>query len=305
MIPPFKKFLRDRTLEDMGLPPDFGDLGIPFHVQQGGHSAPNQDDLAATAVPFEVSQGGHSIPKKDVKESIEYHETNDGFGLLQKMGNINPHLAENTDDVQHMMEEHYSAHENPHFSAMQAYTSDSSDLNTHLFDHYIKHPRFGHHGGDRVFGDRVGEMDRALSHKPLHVPLTVMSGLKKNPGLLLRGSTKNRLFHPAYMSTTIHPPISGTFASPLRPGTNDETTTRQDHDRHFLKVDLEPGQHGFFSGRRSFFDNEYEFTLPRGSVFHVHRHEVHHVNSPSMAARSTVHIWHATVLNPTRKLVSP
>lgn len=313
----FKKFIKKITTNT--------DLGAPFQVSQGEHSKKIRRKLSL-GTPFRVSQGEHSRTKDDkLKENVETKPLHPPFEFFQSMGNPNPvdgpkpnmftkvmdHIKSNTSNVyedvrpfektQADLHNHYSIVENPHFRHIRTYTRDSSGINSHLFDHHAKHNDPSYPVSSE-YVHQIQGMDSALSHKGLHRSLKVFSGLKKNPGLIM-GDNK-RMYHPSYMSTTIKPDITLSFAERLSPNTNDSRQDiRSPFDQHFLVAHLTPGQHGFYVGSHSEFDHEHEFIMPRRTIFHVHDHEVHDAEHPfKRDAACKLHFWHASVINPDGKI---
>lgn len=270
------------------------DLGVPFQGGIRGDTSKETKKKSFLGTPF---QGGIRADKKDVKEDIHPKGEKDVYKFLRDMPNINPHIAEDVDGVQEALHKHHTT-EHLGFEHIKDYTIDSSPLNTHLFEH---HAKYGdpYHPVLPEFHHLVHGMDQALSHKPLHVPLKVMSGLKKNPGLTM--GPEQRLYHPAYLSTTIKPEVAQSFAERLVPGKNEPGSIHQHSDQHFLLAHLEAGQHGFYVGHNSSYDHEHEFIMPRRTIFQVKDHDVHpcrHPWNPESPVTHFVHIWHAIVHNP-------
>lgn len=269
--------------------------GAVIHVEQGEHSQ-KETPKGNWPPAIHVSQGEHSLGDKKIKEDTTIKMSPHSF--LRGMEGMN---GEHPSDISSKLEQHYDHKSNPFFPAVYRYTQSSKGLNVHLFDHHKEHNNPHHPIDHPEFGTHVAELDKALGLQQLNRPLVVMSGLKKNPGLIMGGD--KRLYHPAYLSTSIRPSVAGTFAVPLVPGTHDEAPYEQNHDMHILMAHLDSGQHGFYVGSRSKYRHEHEFLMPRRTMFRVHDHDVHHFfNSYGDPVKTNLHIWHATPINPDGKI---
>jgi len=113
--------------------------------------------------------------------------------------------------------------------------------------------------------NNTAKLDRALGK--FKIPsggLTTFSGLQSNPLQAAKKHPENKLFLPAYTSTSISPLISGNFAKSIR--SSDDTEVK-----HILKFKFPEGMKaGSYIGHMSMHPDEYEFLTRRGMSVHLH-----------------------------------
>lgn len=283
----FKEFIQKMLMKT--------ELGTPFQVSQGEHSKPKP--RLNLGSPFRVSQGEHSKPIKPLKEEEKVKLPTKGDIIDHVAEHLNPHIGQTPDEVEKHLHDHYDVKSNPDWEHIRKYTAQSEPYNTYLFRHHAEHNDPYHPLSQHK--DMIEGMDRALSRHQLHIPLKVISGLKKNPGLQM-GENK-RLYHPGFLSTSINPRIANNFSVKLKKNSNDPGNYNTPGEDHHLVIHLQPGQHGAYVGKHSEFDSEKELIMPRRSIFQIQDHEVHPIQNLYTGEPNHLHYWHATVVNPDGK----
>jgi len=109
------------------------------------------------------------------------------------------------------------------------------------------------------------KLDRALSKfKTPSGGLTTFSGLQSDPLEAAKKHPENKLFLPAYTSTSISPVVSGDFARSIK-------TPQGTEVKHILKFKFPEGMKaGSYIGHMSMHPEEYEFLTRRGMSVHLH-----------------------------------
>jgi hypothetical protein len=135
-------------------------------------------------------------------------------------------------------------------------------------------------------------LDRALGK--FKVPsggLTTFSGLRSDPSESAKKHPENKLFLPAYTSTTINPQISHSFA---RRKTQDDTEVK-----HIMKFKFpEEMNAGAYVGHFAHHPREYEFLTRRGMSVHLDPEpEVIPYKPESLAGKGLAKIWTAHPLS--------
>lgn len=208
------------------------------------------------------------------------------------------------DLVKHYRLDPYDDAQSIHRKHIERYTSGSSDLNNELYQSHIQGkpaPRIidAHNNGSMMHPDEdpyhrhdVHGLDRALHHFSLPSDLHVASGVKWDPGKLMNEHGTNKLFLPAYTSTSTRMQtatgFAGTFSrddgpSQVPKAWNDEVT------RHVILMHIKKGHPGAYVDHMSSFSGEKEFLLPRRSTIHLNPNpDVH-----TFANGHEWKIWHA------------
>jgi len=275
--------------------------GTPVLVQQGGHSLPKPYTPNVSGKPFFdsslgtpvlVQQGGHSFTKtpikKPIKESRRSDEVQAQNGSIDPYhplvhpywddaadtltASTNPHLQTFSkrispiEQVHTALSDQYDDALNQHrfFSNLYHYTEDSEGLNKLLFQNHLK----GEKPSSIVSGHNVNALDSILADGRLQHPLTTFSGVKWHPGIQAAKHPSNRLFLPAYTSSSISPAQASRFTMNFQkdkeePYRFDDSTNLYGPDRHLIRFNLQAGQQGQYLGDNSEFPNEKEFLLPR------------------------------------------
>lgn len=218
--------------------------------------------------------------------------------VMELHNDLMKHYEFNNDDEQHVK----------HMIHIGRYTGDSSQLNRALYEEHNKgnsapriidsygNPSSMHPSEDPYHRYDVHSMDRALHHYTTPHDLHVASGLKFDPGQLMREHGTNKLFLPAYTSTSTTVRTASGFASSFHRN-HEHGDQASDYNggysgvthRHILLMHLKKGHPGAYVSHISNHDDEREFILPRRSTVHVNPiAEVHRFSNGK-----EFHIWHA------------
>lgn len=215
------------------------------------------------------------------KPGTEYH-TQSGWADI----NDNHHLGDDHQDVHEKLHERYPFDHIRHKHEVHEYTSVSRPLNKHLLASYL----IGEHPGNQVYRTHVPSLDKAVNHHELKHDLHVYSGVGFHPGEKAAKDPDNKLFLPAYTSTSIHKGTAVTFADAQEGHTHPYIHRPA---KHILHIHLKKGQKGLYVGDHSTHDHEYEFLLPRNTTLRVHP-------KPSVVENTyggeQIHVWHAHVV---------
>ena len=229
---------------------------------------------------------------------------------VASLNNANDHIAPGgSDEVHNTLSDHYS--DNPHDEHLDYYTHESYPINMALYSHHNE-------GGDPkklpdedindISHDDIKGLDKALKVNKTPKPMTVFSGVGFNPGQMAAKHPQNRLYMPAYTSTSIGSHEASWFSKPLAKNSEQDSydpakdKNKEGADHHMLRINLPKGHPGSYIGDLSNHPDEKEFLLPRQQTMQVNpKPEVHEFEHNGVTHR--MHIWDATPV--TTKLPKP
>lgn len=187
----------------------------------------------------------------------------------------NSHLGRNVDEVENALTKHYEYPDED--KIIDDYTSDSSRLNNYNMDRHKT----------RYFEDQRTvsleheiqnkNLDRMLHSRRTPTYLDVFHGAAFNPGEEASKHPENRLFMPAYTSTSISKKVAKGFGNP-----------QDDGYKHLIQFHLSPGNPGGYIGHHSNFPDEREFLLPKDVSWRIH-----HTPDEHEEDGNKIKVWHA------------
>jgi hypothetical protein len=236
------------------------------------HAVPHEDDLHEALEhhpsyfrsPEERSARWYDVLKvKDTQATKRYREIHRGLKAYQ----------ENQTELHHdKMMAHLPRFEDVdrnHYHAINSYTSGSNDMNSRLIHNYnraVQKGGYDDNSHEDHYEKKAVRLTRAINAlaKPLDHEAHVYSGLRNfNPTKHFEHG--NGIIHmPAFVSTTISPPITRTF----------EETHEDDNSKHIIHFKLPKGyKNGVYIHPYSDYSEEHEFLLDRGQNWKlVHKH---------------------------------
>lgn len=246
--------------------------------------------------------GAHSIPihdnvKKDIIRRNKLEEASSEFyNWLDK--NDNQHLGDDVHDVHLKLSDDMPHDDIPEEikGKIHDYTINSSDLNRYLLKRHS--PEMFNDGHEVPFDGyhhrSIKALDKALEeHRTLPTELNVYHGASFDPGEAASRHPENRLFIPAFTSTSIQKQIAHSFSPKDKKGKD---------VKHIIHFHLNPGQKGLYLGDNSHHQNEKEYLLPRHISAKIHP-------EPDVIGRdddsNEVHVWHAYDIQHHQKAIKP
>jgi hypothetical protein len=274
-----------------------------YYPSHGSHS--NEEKKKKVPVAnYYPSHGSHSI--KEEKKEISHDE------LISHNPNSKIHpdvdgVHEKLNPSKSTWNESLKPHER---EAVRLYTKGSHSTNKELIDISQNKPsNFQRKSYDdkwtkewkikakTKYGKIVPGLDSLLNRSKVPRNLTVFHGINAassrnfNPGELASQHPERHINIPSYISTSISPSLSASFAHPeeYRGFDKKPTTT------HMLRINLKRGQKGYrYAGDRSEEPEEREGILKRNSVLKIAEHPivVHH---PETGGK--IHVWDAHLVD--------
>lgn len=223
------------------------------------------------------------------------------FDNEKEFTNLNSHIGETPEKVSSVLNDHYNLRNHPQRDQILSYTNHSRDFNSEL---YQKHARGESPKFPRFFGNdtakKVNALDKSLNSGKTPAKMTVFSGVKFHPGIAASKHPENKLFLPAFTSTSVDPKRAVGFASGFQ---RDSDTPRTDWvpndepeaaDKHVIAFHLPEGHPGLHVQGVSRHKDEHEFILPRQTSWSLgHEPEIRSYKN-AFGKIGRVHIWHAT-----------
>lgn len=266
----FKKFFESKNVTD-----DFGtavytggfehhdpnEYGTVVDTSNSGHAHSKRHPVDEYGTVVDTSNSGHAHSK--IKESL--NEAHKNYNYFSE--NDNDHLGSNKDEIQKHLHKIYDrVKSHPSWPAMSRYTSSSHDLNKYLVN---RHNDPKEQFFNMKHASQAVELDKLMKEHKNPFYLDVYHGATFHPGEEASKHPENRLFMPAYTSTSISKYTARGFGN----------------GKHLIHFHLEPGAQGTFVGKHSNHPGEGEYVLPRNVSWKLH---------PEPTETETGHtIWHA------------
>lgn len=273
----FKQFVREQQ-----------ELGIPQGVV-GKDGVPSAVILTPSDEERQIAQDKQEATLKEDLDgwgSLEPEHTNNKADLSKSYrdwnnGNPNKHIGEHVSDVhEHLLKQDNFSHPLEK-EDINRYTRSSNRLNKHLYEAHLNGEKHAEAvpGKDEDF--HVPSRLQSAVSKPLTHDLHVHTGVRFHPGEVAAQHPEGHIHLPAFTSTSIHPGVAASFATPQGPN----------NDFHVMHVHLKTGDKARYVAGASHFFHEKEVTLPMKTTLKVHPTPDVHTDG----AGTKVHIWHATV----------
>ncbi len=203
----------------------------------------------------------------------------------QHLSGSGPHHLADTHKVLSSLYSHYTLGvvDRDEYDAINEHTADSLPMNSSLWRRHNE-PEWS-----SGIGKNVPILDRALGR--FKVPsggLTTFHGLQSDPSESAKKHPENKLFLPAYTSTTLDPAQTEGFTRAIKPDRDTEV-------RHIMKFKFPEGMNsGAYIDAISHHQSEMEFLTRRGMSVHLNPEpEVIPYRPDGGASKGRLHIWTA------------
>jgi len=255
---------------------------------------------------YTPSHGKHSVQEAKLPETMghkEFESHNPNPKIHPTVTGVHEHL----DPPEEKWNRSLRKHER---EAVAEYTASSASTNHELLETSKGNPsNFEHKPEDSAWDKDWKDGNKARHHKILkgldsvlnrsRVPrnLTVYHGINAkssetfNPGELASQHPDRHIRMPAFISTSVDPAISSSFARPEKW----EGTVKKPTITHMLRINLKRGQKGYrYVGERSSIAAEREGIIRRNTVLKISEHPtvVHH---PETGGH--IHVWDAHLVD--------
>lgn len=161
-------------------------------------------------------------------------------------------------------------------SNLYKYTQSSSELNQYLFDNHNN----GIENDEKYDIFHLPTLDEATNFHKIPDAMTVMSGVKFHPGEEAAKNPHNRIYLPAFTSTSIdktiphhfykdHPLQFNEIQRNILKNSSIEAYNPKPAERHILHIHLPKGHPGAYVEGHSNFNGEFEMLLPRNLSLQV------------------------------------
>lgn len=224
----------------------------------------------------DTSYSGHAHSK--VQNMNEDQRNRDRYNYEDPYGtdeHHNSHLGRNVDEVENALTKHYE-YPDEH-KIIDDYTSDSSRLNTYNMDRHKTKYLEDRHPVSLEHEIQNRQLDTMLHSRKTPTYLDVFHGATFNPGNEASKHPENRLFMPAYTSTSISKKVAKGFGE-----------RQADGYRHLIQFHLNPGNPGGYIAHHSNFPDEKEFLLPKDVSW-----KIHHTPDEHEDDGKHFKVWHA------------
>lgn len=226
------------------------------------------------------------------RKSLVNEEVQSDWYKLMTYQNQNRHISGNVDETEHINKTHEI------LSSLHPRSSFSDLEHKHVFEHTVESKPT-----NASLWNRHNDIRWAAS-LPKHVPildtalgkfkvpsggLTTFSGLQSDPSEAAKKHPENKLFLPAYTSTSISPAAAGSFAEKLKGEDGNQV-------RHIMKFKFPEGMNaGAYVAGHAHHPTEYEFLTRRGMSVHLHPEPeiIPYQRQNGKPVSGKIHIWTA------------